>query len=62
MVALSSVGNVLEQAVEEFNRDNPYGAAIELTTYGMSAYKQMFSTSAAINEVPDLFFTWEERR
>lgn len=59
MVALSSVGNVLEQAVEEFNRDNPYGASIELTTYGMSAYKQMFSTSAAINEVPDLFFTWE---
>ena len=59
MVALSSAGNTLREAVDDFNADNPYGVTIELTSYTMSTYKQMVSTSAAINEMPDLFFTWE---
>lgn len=59
LLALSTVEDFLEQAVEEFNSGNSYGVTVELEVLDMDNYKRMLPVYAAGGDMPDLFFTWE---
>ncbi len=47
------------EAIDEFNSNNSYNARVKLVTWNMAEYKSELLKLAAINEMPDIFFTWE---
>lgn len=49
----------LEEAVKRFNAQNDFGVEIELKNYGTEMYKEELALKMAVNEAPDIFFTWE---
>jgi raffinose/stachyose/melibiose transport system substrate-binding protein len=59
IVSGSPEERIIEEAVSEFNRENPYGAAIDYQTFH-DDFKIKIVMEAAANNTPDMFFTWEE--
>lgn len=59
LMTLNTVRDYMEEMVDSFNRDNPYGVTLELETMDMETYKQMLPLDAAGGDLPDIFFTWE---
>lgn len=58
-----STGTLLSRfthAVKEFNSDEENPVQIVLKNYGTEEYKNQLSLSMAVDEPPDMFFTWEE--
>ncbi|WP_123041109.1 ABC transporter substrate-binding protein [Cohnella candidum] len=50
---------VVQEAVADFNRSNPFHAQIDYQTFN-DDFKIKIATEAAANNLPDLFFSWEE--
>jgi raffinose/stachyose/melibiose transport system substrate-binding protein len=50
---------VIEAAVKEFNETNPYHVTIDYQTFN-DEFKIKIGTETAANNMPDMFFTWEE--
>ncbi len=50
---------ILDDAVEEFNRTNGYQVEIECEYYGDEEYKKELARRMAVNEEPDIFFSWQ---
>lgn len=59
-VSAGTMLSKLTQAVEEFNSKEESPVQIVIQNYGTEDYKNQLSLSMAIDEPPDLFFTWEE--
>ena len=59
-VSAGTMLSKLTQAVEEFNSKEENPVQIVIKNYGTETYKSQLSLSMAIDEPPDLFFTWEE--
>jgi raffinose/stachyose/melibiose transport system substrate-binding protein len=59
IVSGSPEEKIIEDAVSEFNRENPYDATIDYQTFH-DDFKIKIVMEAAANNTPDMFFTWEE--
>lgn len=59
-VSTGTLLSKLTQAVEQFNGEEKNPIQIVVKNYGTEDYKNQLSLSMAIDEPPDLFFTWDE--
>lgn len=58
-VSTGKMIEILQNAVEAFNRENSDQVNIQIQNFGTESYKEELGLKMAINEAPDLFFTWE---
>ena len=60
LMCISTVDQeIMRDALSEFNESNPYEVEIEVEYYGLEAYKTELARRMAVNEEPDLFFSWQ---
>lgn len=60
LMCISTVDQeILSDAVKEFNDTNRYQVELECEYLGVEEYKEQIARRMAVNEEPDIFFSWQ---